>query len=177
MQRRTISGTWLSVVVFAFASLIGCSGCDTNPPAPVKPAAGNGADPGHSHDAKGPHSGKVMAIGNEEYHAEFVHEDASGKVTVYLLDKDIKVHKDASSAAEVIIIEGKTGTETKIYELAAVNRTAGDMPTAHQFEVVDKELIGLLSALGGTNKGTLKVNIGGKDFAQNISFDDHGHAH
>jgi hypothetical protein len=165
------------VVLFTLLSFIGCGGCNNNPPAP-KPDAGAGhEDHGHSHDQKGPHMGKVMAIGAEEYHAEFVIDEASGKVTVYLLDKNIKTDPSAASPQETISIEGKMKDETKTYELAAVNRTAGDKPMASQFEVDDKELAGLIGKLGGNNSATLKVTIGDKPFSQPISFEDHGHAH
>jgi uncharacterized protein YdeI (BOF family) len=160
-----------------FLGLAGC-GCNNNPPAPKPNAAAGHEDHGHSHAAKGPHMGSVIALGAEEYHAEFVWDDASGKVTVYLLDKDIKSNPAAASSQETITIEGKMKEETKTYTLAAVNRTSGDMPTATQFEVDDKELVSLLETLGGNNSATLTVKIGDKEFAkQNINFDDHGHAH
>jgi hypothetical protein len=44
---------------------------------------------GHSDDAhptEGPHGGSLIELGNEEYHAELIHDENSGKVTVYLLD-------------------------------------------------------------------------------------------
>jgi hypothetical protein len=164
---------WTSfVIVLAFVGLAGCVGCDSKPPAP-KPA---NEDHGHSHDAKGPHMGQVMAIGKEEYHAEFVWDNASGKVTVYLLDKDIKANPAAASGQETITIEGKIKDDMKTYELAAVNRT-GEPPLASQFEVDDKDLASLLENLGGNNTATLKVKIGDKEFADPISFEDHGHAH
>ena len=114
-----------------------------------------------------------MGLGKEEYHAEFVMDEKDGKVTVYLLDKDIKTNKDASSAEETIKIEAKSGADTKTYELAAVDRTTGDMPTAQQFELVDKELHGAIE----TGSATLKVTIAGKPFEQKISFEGHGHDH
>src|SRR5688572_27322410 len=97
------------LLVIAFLGLAGCGGCAPNP-AP-KPKAGDGH--GHSHDEKGPHMGHVMVIGDEEYHAEILWDNASGKVTVYLLDKDIKANPAAASAQETITIEGKMKDETK----------------------------------------------------------------
>ncbi|QDU30237.1 hypothetical protein ETAA8_53560 [Anatilimnocola aggregata] len=171
MQR----GTWLALFVFSLAA-IGCGGCTPSAP-PPKPAETGHEDHGHSHSAKGPHTGKVLAIGAEEYHAEFTHDDGSGKVTVYLLDKNIKVDPAAASPDETISIEVKSKGETKKYDLAAVDRTAGDKPMASQFEVVDKELLGYLETLGGDVSATLNVKIGDKPFAQKIDFEDHGHAH
>lgn len=174
MQRAT----WLA---FSFATLlaVGCGGCDSSTPPAKKPAEteGHEHDHGHSHAAKGPHTGQVLAIGAEEYHAEFTHDDGSGKVTVYLLDKDIKVNPAAASPEETISIEVKTKAETKKYDLIAVGRGEGDKPLASQFEVVDKELLGFLETLGGDVSATLNVKIGDKQFNQPINFDDHGHAH
>jgi hypothetical protein len=163
--------TWLGIVVFASISFLSV-GCTTKAPAPKANGGGDGGH-AHSHSEHGPHGGQVMGLGNEEYHAEFVMDEATGKVTVYLLDKDIKTNKDAASAQETITIEAKSGAETKKYELAAVDRTTGDMPTAQQFELVDKELHGAIE----TNSATIKVTIAGKPFEQKISFEGHGHEH
>ena len=161
MQR----GTWLGVIALFCGTLfvMGCGGGKPLPPKGV-PAAG------HSHDEKGPHGGQVLGLGDEEFHAEFVLEEASGKVTVYLLDKAIKNNPAATSAQETITIDDKSG---KKFELAAVDRTTGDMPTASQFELVDKELHGPIK----TELATLHVTIGGKEFHQKIAFGGHGHDH
>lgn len=160
----------LFAIVTLFSVSLFVTGCGGGKPVPPK---GNGGDGGHthSHAAHGPHGGQVLGLGDEEYHAEFVLDEASGKVTVYLLDKDIKVNPAAASVQETIAIEAKSGEETKTYELVAVNRTTGDMPTAQQFELVDKELHGPIE----TNLATLKVTIAGKDFVQKINFEGHDH--
>lgn len=163
-----------SVILTVCVTLLGagCTGCGggNNPPAP-KANGGGGHE--HSHSEHGPHGGQVLGLGDEEYHAEFVLDEASGKVTVYLLDKDIKTNAAAASAQETIVIEAKSGDETKAYDLAAVNRTTGDMPTAQQFELTDKELHGAIE----TKSATLKVTIAGKPFEQKITFEAHGHEH
>ena len=38
----------------------------------------------HAHPSEGPHHGTLVELGNEEFHAEVVHDDKS--VTVYVLD-------------------------------------------------------------------------------------------
>jgi hypothetical protein len=163
--------TWLGIFLLAGISFLS-TGCTKAPPPKANGGAGGG-DHTHSHAEHGPHGGQVMGLGNEEYHAEFVLDEKTGKVTVYLLDKDIKVNKEASSAEETIKIEAKSGADTKTYELAAVDRTTGEMPAAQQFELVDKELHGAIE----TNSATLKVTIAGKPFEQKISFEGHGHDH
>jgi hypothetical protein len=166
--------TLLSVVVLSVVGFIGCGGC--GPTTPPKKNGGSGHEHPHSHDQAGPHSGKMIAVGAEEFHAEFVMDDASGKVTVYLLDKDMKTNPAAVSSQETITIETKTKDETKTYELAAVGRSA-EKTSVDQFEVADKELVGLLKTIGGDNSAILKVTIGEKPFSQNINFEEHGHDH
>ena len=46
----------------------------------------------HDHDhahMHGPNGGPVLELGDEEYHAEWLHDDESGKVTVVLQPRDI----------------------------------------------------------------------------------------
>ena len=45
----------------------------------------------HAHGAAGPHGGEVQELGDpEDTHVELVHDQANGKVTLYLLGKDQK---------------------------------------------------------------------------------------
>lgn len=57
--------------------------------------------------------------------------------------------KSRPIATETVAIVVKNKADEKTYELTAVNRTTGDMPTAHQFEIIDKELVGVLETIGG----------------------------
>ena len=68
-------------------SFVGCaSDSDTDssnvetsaPPETVGPHAG------HAHPTHGPHQGDLIELGNEEYHAELLHEEDS--VTIYILN-------------------------------------------------------------------------------------------
>ena len=103
-------------------------------------AAGEHGHEGHDHShAHGPHDGHIVEIGEEEYHAEWTH-DGKGKVTVYVLDKEMK--KDVPIAAEKIVIETKIGEAKNSFDLEAVSRTEGDMPMASQFEITDSQLEG-----------------------------------
>ena len=67
----------------------GCQPAAT-PPAPTAPAASAHEHDEHAHAHEGPHHGSIVELGNEEYHAEIVHDDATGTVTVYLLDSSAK---------------------------------------------------------------------------------------
>jgi hypothetical protein len=162
------------VVAFplAIAAALALAGCQP-PPVGQGPAGKTGAhDHDHDHAHHGPHGGHIMEIGEEEYHAEWTH-DESGKVTFYLLDSDVK--KEVPIAADEISIDVKIGDHAPVtYKLAAVNPQDGKSAT---FEIVDKNLLGVLETLKD-NKGTvctLHVTIDGKTFAQKIEEHDHGH--
>ncbi len=62
-----------TVILFSMA---GCS--DRKTPAVV-------AEHAHAH-VHGPHDGELIELGDEEYHAELIHDDEAGKVTIYILD-------------------------------------------------------------------------------------------
>lgn len=166
----------LAVVILSAVALLGFAGCGGSTPSKKSPQGSGGDHHGHSHDIPGPHSGKMVALGDEEFHAEFVMDDASGKVTVYLLDKNMKISPEAVSSQETIKIETKTKSDSNTYELAAVGRT-DEKTSVDQFETEDKVLVGHLKTLGGDNTATLHVTIGDKTFSQNIDFESHGHDH
>jgi len=124
----------------------------------------------HAHVHTGPHGGHIMEIGEEEYHAEWTH-DESGKVTFYILDAEAK--KEVPIAAEDITIEVKIGMkEPTSYKLAATISNDGK---ASAFEIVDKNLEGVLEALSEGVTATIKsLTINGKTF-DNLKIEEHKH--
>jgi hypothetical protein len=164
-------------IALAAASLpLAMTGCGPKPAGKKADTHGHDHDHDHGHDhaAHGPHEGHVLELGDEEYHAEWTYDDGSGKVTVYLLDHELK--QPAPTGAETIAIKVKVGENEKEYLLEAVDRTAGDAPMASQFELVDKTL-GTALITTGTD-ATLTVEIGGKPYTAKIEHDDHdGHHH
>jgi hypothetical protein len=155
-------------VAVAVAAWLG--GC--NRPADSGPVAKDaGHDHDHEHHHHGPHQGHLMAIGDEEYHAEWTH-DESGKVTFYILDA--KAKGDVPIDAEEIKIDVKIGNNPpKTYSLVAVNPMGGK---ASAFEIVDKEFEALFDQLKSPGVVlTLHVNIGGKQFDEQVK--EHEHVH
>jgi hypothetical protein len=133
------------------------------------PKEGDSAE--HEHHHHGPHNGHMMEIGEEEYHAEWTH-DESGKVTFYILDAEAK--KEVPVSADEIVIDVKIGDNPpKTYKLAAVNPTDGK---ASAFEIVDKQFEALFDQLKSSGLAlTLHVNINGKQFDTPIKEHEHGH--
>jgi hypothetical protein len=176
----------------ALLSLVGAvslwlAGC--NPAAPPSSTNGSGTttdghdhgheghDHAHDHAHHGPHGGELMSIGEEAYHAEWTH-DEEGKVTFYILDAEAK--KEVPIAAEKITIDVKIGeAEPKTYELMAVNPSGEPAKTA-QFEIVDKDLLGVIEVLKPDDKGvtaTLNLEIDGTPYSQKIEKEAHDHGH
>lgn len=185
-----VCGAWLALV--ACGGLTGCGGGD----APSKSGetshddhshgnahghddhAEKGHDHAHDHASQGPHGGHILELGEEEYHAEWKHDDESGKVTIYILDAEMK--KEVPITASELVIETKVGENSSSYKLAAANPSEDFVPKASQFELEDKGLIVVLQAAGheGTT-ATLKVQINDKTYSANIEHagHDHGHKH
>lgn len=172
-------------VVCSFAVWI--SGCSSSAgPAGGPPAANQGDDHsghdhshGHDHGHLGPHEGHLVEVGNDNYHLEWAHDDATGKITVYVLDGAAK--EPAPIAANEIVIERiiKTdeGDDSKEYKLAAVNPTSDDPPQAAEFAIVDKALLTALQAVGHGVEANIYVVLDDKVHTGVIEHDDHGHGH
>ena len=169
-----VARTWVALVtVIALGG--GTTGCvkpaANAPKSPTADHGEHGHDHEHGHVHSGPHQGHLMVLGNEEYHAEWTH-DENGKVTFYILDAAGK--NEVPIAAEQITIDVKIGNnEPKTYELVAVDAKDGKSAT---FEVVDKQFAGLFDQLKSSGLVlTLNVDIGGKHFSQVVKEHDHEH--
>ena len=72
--------------------------------------------------------------------------------------------KEVPIVADNIVLETKVGETVTSYDLVPVNRTMDEKPTAFQFEIEDKALLGTLETLGKAASATLKIDINGKMF-------------
>lgn len=92
---------------------IGVLGCGGSSSAPGKTAPVPNADHQHSghehgedehgehaHPTEGPHHGRLIELGDEAYHGEWVPDAATGTVSIYILDghaeKEVPIGKDAA---------------------------------------------------------------------------------
>jgi hypothetical protein len=171
---------WLAspVVLFALAVWSGCGPSEkpAEKPGPKKPAEQAPAHEDHDH-VHGPHDGEVIRLMRKdarevEYHAEWLDDDDSGKLTVWILDKDHKdeVGIDAQRLSIDVITAAKSADSTY---LDAANRTAGDSPTATRFEVVNQEL--LTNLANPKVNAMLRVTIKGADYMGRIEHHEHHH--
>ena len=125
----------------------------------------------HGHPSEGPHGEPLIELGNEEYHAELVHDDATDTITIYMLDssatKPVVVLEDAVTINAMI--DGKPSQ----FKLTGVDVVDG---TASAFEIVSEELHEAIEDESG--KPRLNVAIDGKSFVGQIQHHDHSeHEH
>jgi len=128
----------------------------------------------HGHPSEGPHHGSLIELGGEEYHAEFVHDEEGGTVTIYILDGAAKesVAIDATEIAINLKHDGK-GEQFKL----AASPDAGDPEgKSSRFVSNDKELGEDLEHEDADANLVLKIN--GKSYRGAIAHDhDHDDDH
>jgi hypothetical protein len=171
-----------AVMVFAMAMFTTGCGSKPKPPAVVGPAAHDhsGHDHGHHHEhATGPNGGHIVELGEEQYHAEWLHDDATGKVTIILLDGEMK--KEVPTAAEAATITVTIGDgEPKVYSLPAVvaAEPATEGSGTSRFELIEPALITALT-IGEGATAVLSIEIEGQPYSAKIEHHahDHGHKH
>jgi hypothetical protein len=115
----------------------------------------------------------LIELGNEEFHAELVHDETS--VTIYILDSAAKtaVPVDAQEVAINLVHDGKP----EQFKLAAQPDSGDPAGKSSRFVAENKELVEELEHDHGSLK--LTVSINGKSYRGNIQHDhDHsGHDH
>ena len=150
----------LSMTAFFVLSLLfGSIGCGDKP-------AGNGAPAAHGeeHAGHGPHQGQLIELGAEEYHAELVHDEKAGTVTVYFLDGSAK--QNVPIDVPEITINLKHDGKGEQFKLAA-QPDAGDPPgKSSRFVSREAELAKDLDTEGV--EAHLSTSINGKPFSSAI---------
>ncbi len=128
----------------------------------------------HNHPSEGPHHGTLVELGNEEFHAEVIHDDKS--VTVYILDSSAKkaVPIDASDLTINLLHDGTP----EQFKLAASPDASDPAGKSSRFTLADAELVGHID--DDTSAPKLSVTINGTPYRGEIHHDhdhDHGHDH
>lgn len=170
-----------SYTLFSAAALCAATvGCQGNTPATSEPQstaspAGPSKEHGHDHDdhdhpSEGPHHGVLVELGSEEYHAEVVHDDASGAVTVYLLDSSAK--KPVTSDTKEITINLKHGDKPEQFKLAAQPQDGDAAGQSSRFAITDKELAEHLHE--AATQPRLSLTVGGQPYSGAIPHESHG---
>jgi len=160
--------TVLTIVLVGCTSETNTNGPETSaPPATVDPHAG------HNHPTEGPHHGDLVELGNEEFHAEVVHDEQS--VTIYVLNAaaDTQVPIEAT---EVTINTTHDGSPEQ-FKLAASPDVNDPPGKSSRFVSNGPDLAGHIDEEGAEHRLVLTIN--GKSYRGEIAHDhDHeGHDH
>ncbi|MEX0642453.1 MAG: hypothetical protein WD468_07120 [Pirellulales bacterium] len=147
--------------------ILSMSGCGSKASKPSTPTAGAATE---DHATKGPHGGSLIELGNEEYHAELVHDEQAKTVTVYILDSAAKtsVPIDAVDVTINLKHEGR-GEQFKLAAAADQNDGQGK---SSRFASSEAELAEDLDGEGA--EAQLVVTINGKPYRGTVEH-DHGH--
>ena len=168
-----------AVVSLSIATLFGFTlGCNEGPGTDTAATHDEHADhdhaPGeHDHPTEGPHHGALVELGAEEFHAEVVHDDTAGVLTVYLLDA--KAKEAAKSESTEVLINVKQGDKPAQFTLAA--KTEGAEGGFSEYSLASKEL---LEALHDSSAARLSITINEQPYSGNVPHDGHeahDHAH
>lgn len=177
MNLSVISGRVLFPA--ACALFLSATGCSNEVPATTqsdtaKPKETKGHEHshggGHAHASTGPHDGQIIELGDESYHAELVHDESAGIVTIYLLDGAAK-NAVAIEATELTINVKQSG-KGKQFRLAAAAQEGDAAGKSSRFSSDDKELNEALDQEGATAR--LVVEIEGKSYTGRL---EHEHKH
>lgn len=151
------------------------SGC--TPPSAESPASAPSGQE-HAHASHGPHDGAIIELGDENYHAELVHGEATGKVTVYILDSAAK--NAVPIEASEITVNVQQGEQGRQFKLAAEPDAGDSAGKSSRFSSTEAELGAALDAEEA--KAALVLEIAGVQYRGEIAHDhevghEHGHDH
>ena len=162
----------LSVLAASLLCLAGCTsenqstaGPESSPPPPTVDAHAE-----HAHPTEGPHHGDLIELGNEEYHAELLHDELS--VTIYILNgsADAQVPIDATE----ITINTKHDGQPEQFKLGASPDQNDPAGMSSRFVSNNKDLASHIDEEGAEHRLVLTIN--GKSYRGEIAHDhDHGH--
>lgn len=176
MYRHFLLSTTLVPALLMFC-VLGCGGSKSS--SSNSGVATKDADHEHAHASEGPHGGSLIELGNEEYHAELVHDDQAGSVTIHLLDAAAKasVPIDATDVTINLKHEGR-GEQ---FRLTAAADQSDPQGKSSRFVSSDAELAEDLDREDA--EAQLALTINGKPYRGAIEHhhghdeDDHERAH
>jgi hypothetical protein len=165
-MNRRISNNGITLgISLAAISLLGCgkNGEEGTSPAKSPPAAVDE----HAHPSHGPHEGSLIELGNEEYHAELVHDERAETVTIFILDSSA-LAAVSIEATELLVNLSHDG-EAEQFRLAAEPDVGDPAGKASRFVSTDSELAEELDH--AHSSAQLVVTISGQQFRGAIEHD------
>lgn len=164
----------IHLIAYLFVGMLLQTGCqpDGESQQPTNSTAPQAID-AHNHPTEGPHHGDLIELGNEEYHAELVHDEAAGSVAIYLLDSAATVPVFVE-ATELIVNLSRDGSAE---QFALASQPQADDPSGKSscFVSTDKTLIDALDQ--ETAQAQLVVSINNKQYRGKIHHEHNQEAH
>ena len=162
----------VAIIAMAFA---GCSNEGSKETGTAGQPSTMDAHDNHAHPTEGPHHGDLVELGNEEYHAEILHDEDAGTVTIYVLNG--AATEQVPIEATEVTINAKHDGKPEQFTLAASPDADDPQGKSSRFVSNDEELVHHLDEEGAEPRLVLTIN--GKSYRGTISHDhDHeGHDH
>jgi hypothetical protein len=126
----------------------------------------------HDHPHEGPHGGELIEL--DDYHAEFVHDEATHKMTFYILDGEAK--KSVPISASEITVNYVADGKQEQAKIPAAPQEGEKEGQSSRFELVNKELCDVICE-DPKAKPRLNVTINDKPYTGAIEHHDHDHDH
>jgi hypothetical protein len=125
----------------------------------------------HEHE-HGPHSGHLVELGEEQYHAEVVFDAKASKITIYLLDSTAK--NASPTDAKEVTLKLAIGGKPESFSVPAAPQTGDPQGKSSRFELAGNAHIKSHIKDEEDLKGSVTANVGGKSFTGQIK---HEHEH
>ncbi|TWU27484.1 hypothetical protein [Bythopirellula polymerisocia] len=152
-------------------TLFGCSQpTELEGPMLSAPAGSETVD---AHPTEGPHQGSLIELGEEAYHAEMIHDEDAGSVTIYLLDSKAKINVPIEAAE--LTINLKQEGQSKQFLLASFPDASDPSGKSSRFQSTDAELTEALDQEGTVAQ--LVVSIDGKQYRGTIQHEHDEDSH
>jgi hypothetical protein len=118
----------------------------------------------------------LIELGDEEYHAELVHDEATHQVAVFLLDGSAQQSVSIPSQEGAVTLNLVMQEKPVQYRLSPVAGSSDRPGEASQFSATDDALCDAICGADDV-KARLSVTIGGKPFVGMIEHHAHDHEH
>jgi hypothetical protein len=173
----SLQGMTMTLLTVAILGIAGCTsktetaGSGSSPSPPIVDAHAGHNHGSHSHPSEGPHHGDLVELGDEEYHAELVHDDQS--VTIYILNgaADQQVPIEATE----ITVNTKQAGNPKQFKLDASPEQDDPAGKSSRFVSHESDLVSHIDEDGADHR--LVLTIDGKSYRGEITHAHEGHNH
>lgn len=172
--------TNVAIVALTVFPFVGCGSQGDSAKQPPKNQSGtvvdeHGHDHAHHHPTEGPHHGSLIELGKEEYHAELVHDEEQGTVTIYLLDSEAK--NAVPIDAPQLVVNVKYEGQPRQFNLTPAPDSSDPEGKTSRF-VSNEQALGIALDAEGSN-ARLMVTINGKSYSGDLTHThgDHDHDH